>query len=278
MVESVRRALEVLPEGYLALFDRAVQVWQEDDRVRAVWLGGAFGRRAGDRAADLDFIISVRDSDFETFAASWQDWLAEITPTLVARPIPPPGSFYSLTPNCLRMDVVVEPVTGLPSTSFRRRIVVLDRDGLDAQVPDPVDPGPNSKVIAFLIEEFLRQAVNFPTVIHRNDPLLGMVAVTGHRQMLYDLYVEANKPMPAMGPKQWSVKLTPDQRRVLEALPLPACELQALKQAWVTSVTTFIREARPIAEGNSVDWPVALEHALRDWLQRELRIDLDRRI
>jgi hypothetical protein len=95
-------------------------------------------------------------------------------------------SFYSLTPSCLRMDVVVEPVSTLPSTAFRRRVVVVDRDGLDALVPALADPGPDPKVIAFLVEEFLRQAVNFPAVIHRNDPLSGVVAITGQRQMLYD--------------------------------------------------------------------------------------------
>jgi hypothetical protein len=82
--------------------------------------------------------------------------------------------------------------------------------------------------------------------------------------------------MPAMGPKQWSVKLTPDQRRVLESLPLPVCEPGAVKEAWATSVAPFVREARPMAERNSVARPAALEGALRDWLQRELGIELHR--
>lgn len=274
MEARARRELEILPEGYTELFDSAMEVWRADDRVRAVWLGGAFGRGAGDRAADLDFIVAVRDEDHGSFAAAWHEWLATITPTLLARPIPPPGSFYSLTPGCLRMDVVVERVSDLPATTFRRRMAVLDRDGLDALVPAPADRGPSREAIASLIEEFLRQAVNFPTVVHRDDPLLGVVAITGQHQMLYRLYVEANRPMPDMGLKQWSVKLTPAQRRVLEDLPLPVCEREAVRSAWRSSVSTFIREARPIAARHGVEWPEALEQGLRDWLQRELGMDL----
>src|SRR5215471_9277602 len=227
MEEGVRGDLRVLPDGYLELFDRAIEVCRSDDRVRAVWLGGAFGRGAGDRAADLDLILAVRDSDHDPFASEWREWLAGITPTLVARPIPPQGSFYSLTPTCLRLDVVVERASDVPSTGFRRRTVVFDRDGLDTRVPPPEDARPNPETIAWLIEEFLRQAVNYPAVVHRDDPLLGVVAITGQHQMLYHLYVEANRPMPDMGLKQWSAKLRPAQREVLEGLPLPACEQEA---------------------------------------------------
>jgi len=84
--------LSGLPDRYLPLYDRAVEVLAADDRVRAIWLHGACGRGAADAGSDLDLSIAVRDADFDAFAGQWRDWLAAITPTVVARPIGPGSS------------------------------------------------------------------------------------------------------------------------------------------------------------------------------------------
>jgi enoyl-CoA hydratase/carnithine racemase len=72
--------LSGLPARYLPLYDRALEVFSADDRVRAVWLHGACGRGAADAGSDLDLSVAVRDADFEEFAGQWRDWLAAITP------------------------------------------------------------------------------------------------------------------------------------------------------------------------------------------------------
>ena len=43
---------------------------------------------------------------------------------------------------------------------------------------------------------------------------LGVEAVHAARSILYELYVESNAPLPAMGMKRWSDKLTRQQRRL----------------------------------------------------------------
>jgi hypothetical protein len=67
------------------------------------------------RRSDLDLSVAVRDADFEEFAGQWRDWLAAITPTVVARPIGP-GSFYCLTPTGERLDVISCSVSTVPDT------------------------------------------------------------------------------------------------------------------------------------------------------------------
>ena len=119
-----------------------------------------------------------------------RDWLATVTPTLLARKIPDrPGSFYALMPQCLRLDVVTEPVSDLAATPFRRRVVVLDRDGLDRGIPAPqAGEGPDLDRMSFLVEEFYRMFASFPpAVLARKDWLLGVVGVQANRQMLYGL-------------------------------------------------------------------------------------------
>ena len=260
--------LLALPERYWVLFDRVAAQFAADERVRAMWLHGAIGRGQADAGSDLDVSVTVRDDDFDEFAGEWRDWLAAITPTLTARPIAP-GSFYSLTPACERLDVIAERVSDLPRTKATRRIPVFDRDGLIAQLPPPADPPPDPATISYLIEETLRQAANFPTVIVRNDWLLGVVAVQQVQLFLYELFAESNKPAPPTGPKQWSFKLTPRQRDVLAGLPAASATERSVLAAREAALTAFLAEARLTAERASVPWPADLERAVRIFLASE---------
>lgn len=262
--------LSGLPERYVGLFDRAVEVFAADDRVRAVWLHGACGRGAADAGSDLDLSLAVRDGDFEAFAEGWRDWLDAITPTVVARPIGP-GSFYCLTPTCERLDVISSRISDLPATgsTLRRRVVVFDKDNLDGLVPAPDDPGPDTERIAWLIEETLRQQANWPVVHVRQDWLLGQAGVQSMHFHLYQLFTEANKPMPGMGPKQWSAKLTTGQRATLAALPVPTADRASVDRAREVAITVFLREAGLIAAAVGVPWPGGLETAVRRYLATE---------
>jgi hypothetical protein len=258
-------ALAALPESYGPLFDRAAAVFEADERVRAMWLHGSLARGQADAASDLDVSLAVADDGFDEFAAAWRDWLAAITPTLTARPLAP-GSFYALTPACERFDVYAERVSALPATRLTRRLVVFDRDGLDALLPPPVDPPPDPAAIAYLIEETLRQAANFPGVLVRDDWLLGVVGVQQVQLFLYQLFAESNKPAPSTGPKQWSAKLTLAQRAILAGLPAAAPAPDSVLAARAATFAVFFREAPPIAARYGVPWPEQLEQAVRAYL------------
>jgi hypothetical protein len=178
------------------------------------------------------------------------------------------AGFYALTPTCERFDVIAEPVTKLPDTHLARRIVVFDKDDLNRLIPPPSDPKPDARTMTFLIEETLRQAANFPTVIIRDDWLLGVVAVQQVQLFLYQLVVESNKPAPPTGPKQWSFKLTPYQRRVLESLPAAAPNEQSVRAAREATFAAFFRDAPPIAQHNGIPWPSYLEESVRTYLMK----------
>jgi hypothetical protein len=257
--------LAVLPAGYGPLFDRAASVFAADDRVRGMWLHGSAALGTADAGSDLDVSLAVRDADFGAFAGQWETWLAAISPTLTAREIAD-GSCYALTTTCERFDVISEPVSKLPDTVMTRRIVVFDKDDLHRLIPPPNDPPPDTAKISFLIEETLRQAANFPAVVVRGDWLLGVIAVQQVQLFLYQLFAESNKPMPPAGPKQWSSKLTPRQRRLLEGLPAAAPEEQSVRAAREAAFTLFFAEVPAIASSNDITWPDELERAVRAYL------------
>jgi len=268
-VEIIRPdGLATLPDGYRPLFDRAAAVFEADERVRGMWVHGAMARGAADAGSDLDVTVAVADDQFDAFSSEWKTWLASITPTVLARPLGP-GGFYALTPTCERFDVIAERVSAVPTTPQRRRIVVFDKDGLDAQIPAPDDPPPNAATIAYLIEETLRQVANFPVVLVRQDWLMGVISVQQVHLFLYQLYTESNKPTAPTGAKQWSFKLTPAQRRVLEGLPVAAPNEQSVRVARDAAFAVFFRDAPAIAAQNNVAWPTQLEQAVRTYLAKE---------
>ena len=94
----------VLEPGYDLLFDRAVSVFERDDRVRALWLSGSLGRGDADAMSDLDLLVAVTDDGLPAFAESWREWLGDITPTLIPSTGVPVGAKRATMSSCRFMS------------------------------------------------------------------------------------------------------------------------------------------------------------------------------
>jgi predicted nucleotidyltransferase len=261
--------LAPLPAGYRALFRRAVEIYERDARVRALWLSGSVARGTADVASDLDLLVAIRDEDLPAFAADWASLLREITPTVIARPLSfLPGSFYSVTPARERFDVVVESVGGLARTFFRSRLLVFDKDGIAGSVPPAVaGPGPSRERIAQLVEEFWRDFGMMDVFVARGDVLLGIEGVHVLRGLLYQLFCEDDAPAASGGTKQWSARLRAAQRDVLEALPTGGRSIAEVIAASEAVGRAFVRDARAICARHGVAWPDDLDAATRRHLR-----------
>jgi hypothetical protein len=269
-------ALAVLPVGYQQLFDDAVEVLVADERVRALWVHGSVGRGEADRGSDLDLILAVEDDAFDELWGSWPEWLARITPTVIARPLPWPGILYALTPECLRLDLVLERISALPTSGFGRRALVFDRDGLDALVPpSPVPPGPDRARVETAIEEPLRYLSMLPALLDREAYLLVQEGYSHIRRRLVELFQQANAPQPTVGVKHGRLQLTGEQYAVVEALPWPRATRDELVAAHRAIGSCLLEIGPPIAALVDLPWPRALEDAVRAHLRRELGIELD---
>lgn len=254
--------LTVLPDSYRPLFESVLNVCEHDPRIRALWLSGSLAKGTADAGSDLDTLIAVRDEDFDDFVAHWRDWLNGITPTLIARELPfAPGSFYSTTTSCARLDVIVERVSSLAGTPYRYRRVVFDRDELDATVPAPEPiPGPDSGKILVIVEEFFRTLAISPFMLdQRRDYLVVLEGVHALRQMLYDVFVESNQPLAPMGIKQFSAKLSPEQCEIMHALPAATPDRASLVRAMNAIVEVMRTAGRDAAVSCGCQWPDELE-------------------
>ena len=267
-------AVAVLPPGYQALFQRARARLQGDERVRGLWLGGSLARGTADEASDLDLIVAVADGAFDEFAASWRDWLGDITPTVLAETLPfAKGIVYSVTPAFERFDIVVERVSSLPETIAPRRTMVFDKDDLTSTVPTPdAGPPPSRDAVATMITEYFRMSA-IETILVRQDWLLAREHLHVVSSLTYRLFVEANAPQPPMGVKQWSTRLTPAQRDALLELPATANDLEELRRAHVAMARLFVPNAEVLAARLDVEWPATLERAAAAHLSRHLGIE-----
>ena len=262
----------VLAEGYARLFDRALAVLAADERVRAIWLSGSVARGDADAASDLDLIVTVADESHGSFASEWQDWLGAITETVLAKPLVfAPGSFYAVTPDWLRLDVIVERASDIDRSMFRTRIAVLDRDQLSAMLPaEEAAAGPSKDKVASLVEEFLRIHGLLPVIVLRRDWLLGVEGVHTLRSLLYQLFVEASAPHATTGLKRWSDKLGAQHREVLEALPTGEATREGVIEGHLALVGAFRAHAPEICDRLGVAWPHRLERATYSHVERQL--------
>lgn len=271
-VATARGALAPLPQAYQRLFDAAVRVLGADERVRAVWLSGSLARGNADAGSDLDLLLAVSARHFDDSAAGWRERLTAITPTLIARELPGmPGSSYATTSDCLRLDIVQEPTDRLDHTPFCHRLVVFDRDGLDALLPgSPPPAGPDPEAIEQILQDAYRELAIFPAaVVARGDWLLGVVGVHLAQQHLYRLLVACNAPLPPMGVKQWSARLTPAQRDVLAGLPQPRADREQVVAGMGATFEALRTFGRRTAEQAGVPWPRRLDECVAAYFARE---------
>ena len=223
----------LVPPGYGPLLDSATEVLRADDRVQAAWVHGSLARSEGDALSDLDVIVAVADDSLTEFGAGWRNRLAAITPTVMARRFfGDGGSWLSITPSCQRFDFWVEAASGVATSMVNDRHLLFDRAGLAALVPPPLPPAdPSPEKFAQLRDWYAACAA---VVATDPEPLLCIEVMHTLRWILYEAYVEANRPLPVKSVKRWSAKLTAAQRDLLVALPSegdPALVMAALDDA-----------------------------------------------
>ena len=257
-------ALAPLEPGYDAALADLRSHLEPDSRVRALWLSGSVGRGTADAGSDLDVVVTVTDA--EEFAAS-QTW--DCLDPVIRLPIPGlPGSVAVVTRAGLRVDVVVESVADLAETPYRHRVPVFDRGGLRLPAPDDGSPDPIPAMTA-VVTEVLRQAAIFPAaVVAREDWLLGQVAVHNYARLLYQLFAASNEPVGPMGVKQWSSRLTPDQRAVLAALPQPRADRDDVVGAMTAVRDAILTQGRAAFESAGGVWPTETVAALAAYWRR----------
>jgi hypothetical protein len=262
---AVAEAIAPLEPGYGSLLARLVSALERDHRVRALWLAGSVGRGVADAGSDLDVVATVTSVQDFVDPASWSVLDPVITTAIPGMP----GCFAFTTREALRVDVLLETPADLADTPYRSRIRVFDHDGLAPPAATNAEPGPDLDRMQAIVVEMLRQAAIFPAaVVAREDWLLGQQAVHNYGLMLYQLFVESNSPLPPMGVKQWSSRLTEQQRRILTELVPPGARRDDVIAAMRAMRTAISTHGRAVVEAAGGVWPTDVDEAMQAYWQR----------
>lgn len=268
-------AMASMPAEYRHLLVDVRDVLGADARILALFLGGSIGRGVADAGSDLDLLLTVADDDFDALVEGLAAILAGVVDPVITLAIPGmPGSHAYTTRRGLRLDVVLEKLAEVDRPAFRRRVTVFDRADVRALLSPAEDAnsGPDPATLAAIVQEFLRQQAMFPAVLARADWMLAQEGFHNARLMLYQLFVETNQPLPAMGVKQWSSKLTSAQRSLLESLDPPAADRDEVISAMSSVRAAFQTSGRAAAEAAGMAWPLEVDDAITDYWRRN---DLD---
>jgi hypothetical protein len=243
--------------------------------VRALLLGGSFGRGDADRFSDLDLIAVVGQEDQPEFLQDWRRLLGGVCPVVHWFGPPSGGTLCAVTRDWLRVDLTLRlpgQVRGLSRASHR---VVLDPDGIARDLPDRLPaPAPDASRLARLISEFLRVFGLLPVVAGRGEWQTAALGAGLQRQALIDLMVMAQCDPDRRGALCLSRALPPPDMAVLAAIPFPQGARDDVLAAHRALAEAFLPRARALAARWGSDWPEAFEAATRTHVANAVGLEL----
>lgn len=155
-----------------------------------------------------------------------------------------PFGVIAVTPEWLRLDLVVR------GSAF--------------------DAPQRERSVEVLVEEFLRVLGLLPVIVGRRERIVGCDGAMLLRSLLVTLPLAERGEPPQTGVKGLNEKLTEAQRELVEALPPLAATEASVVSGHLAVAAAFLGRAH----AGATEWPTAFERATRNYLWRELGIEL----
>lgn len=266
-------------EAQERLIERAAAVTRADDRILAAWLGGSFGNGTADAYSDVDLHCLVGDESVDWFREHWADLARQISPLVLATPIPGIIGGYTLTPQWLHLDLVIHPRSGFDPASAAGLRPLFDRTGDTLPPPAaPPRPGPGEPYFpAAAVDFYFYLLGNLAVVLGRGEIVLASNGAVMRRDVgLVPVMLAENGVHKTDGNKRLNVYLSGEQRSFLEGLPPVRAERESVIRFDRLVAVDLIRRGRALAERAGARWPAELEAATLGYLRRCLGVDFGR--
>ncbi|HEV2557441.1 MAG TPA: nucleotidyltransferase domain-containing protein [Microvirga sp.] len=248
-----------------------------EERFRALLLGGSYGRGTQDRFSDVDLIAVADPEHHANLARLWRETLERLMPVVFWNERRTRGVLLNaIGQDWLRCDLVITDTGGLDGRARSALRVLIDRDSLVERLPPELPDGALDRSrITFLINEFIRVLGLTPVVLGRGEVFTAAGTGAGLlRDQLVSLLKEERQLADPGGALHLSRALSPDQMRVLEAVPFPQPEPASIIAAHLAVARLFLPRAKALAARAGVPWPQAFEEATRAHLERELKVEV----
>lgn len=256
---------EVIDPRYEHLYQRALEVFDADERIIEVQIHGSLATGTADEWSDLDLKVIVRDDDHAAVVAEWKSFIDAISPTVFAqRPIAP------VVVNCVTFEGLTLDVSFFLD-SFR-----------DFPMPDGLGVGLLSgqrhheypSAVDYAVNEALRGISGpLPKFLNRGEHVAHFMGV-GHTLSLLQavLLAEADAPINSRKPAN---ELSDEKRAVIDALPPVAPNYDALLAYELAIGQQVITRGRKLFADYGLDWPSAFEAVAAVNLREKLGVTVD---
>ncbi len=252
------------------LIERATEVARSDERILAAWLAGSFATGTADAFSDIDLHCVISDDSAAWFRDHWADLARQISPLVLASPLPGLIGGYAITPEWLHIDVVMHPAGQFDPLRARALRPLFDRTGtlLPAEAVTGPDPRGEPYFPAEVVDFYFYLLGNLAVVLGRGEIILASNGSIMRRDVgLVPLMLAENGVRKSDGNKRLNRYLTGEQREFLESLPPVAVDRDAVVGFDRLVAAEFIRRGRPLADRTGARWPADLEDATINYLR-----------
>lgn len=242
----------------------------------ALFVAGSHGRGDADAWSDLDLVGIAAAEDQAALVRVWRAALESVEPVVYwSERSGGPTLVNAITESWQRCDLYLVPqaqFTGRTRSGLRP---LVDPAGLYQTLPAELpEAAPDPRRVRALTLEFLRVTGLLAVGLGRGEHVLLVRGAGILRDLLTDLMIEESPVRDRSGALHPSRLLRSDQMALLEALPYPDPEREALVAAHVALAGAFLPRARHLHEALGLDWPEAFEAATRRHLAARAGVTL----
>lgn len=258
--------------------DAVTRALADDERVRAAWLEGSFGRGDADRYSDVDLHVLLIPGALDEFRAGAEAWLADLRPLVLYKEMFGGSMLNAMTRDGLRVDVWLHEGEDHAIDPARAQVLHARPGALvDAPPAAPPDPAQVAARLDEQIREFWRCIAMLPVVLGRGERIVGHMGLTVEQGILVNVLLDGYAIPRDAGVKKLNPFLPDDLRRAVEdALEMPGLTLPALARAHLALAHIMQAHGPVIAQRHGFDYAQEMEHRVLSYVHQEMaRLGLD---
>lgn len=245
-----------------------------DQRIKAAWLEGSFGRGTSDRYSDLDFHFLMEEHELSAFRANIEAWLSTIRPLVLCTLMFEGRMVNALTRDGLRLDLWFPAGDSMTLDPTKVQVVFNRGDSLHFR-PEPAatDPVAVAQRLERQTQEFWQCMALLPAVVGRQELLTAFAGLSVELNLVTELLLTGYGIARDRGVKTLNQFLPPALRQALEAaLSLHGLSPASLTKAHLALARIVQQQGRLIAAKHQYAYPEELEEVVLYYVSKELAL------
>lgn len=237
-----------------------------------LFLGGSFGRGTADAWSDVDLIGLAPKARHGAILDWWRTWLSAQEALIYWKQWGHGATLVNaITESWLRVDLLLPDNGQLDGRAQDGLRSLFDPQGLYTALPASLpEREPDGVAVLAMVEEFIRIIGLTPVALGRREYVV-MAMGNGMLRDLLSRLLQETLPLPDRGGLLHLNRLLPaDDINMLEALPYPAPEKDALIEGQLAVARAFFPRAKVLVDQLRLEWPGAFEASARAHVARAI--------